>query len=1043
MWFATEDGLNRFDGYEFTVYRPNPNEAGSLSATTVYALLRDSKDRLWVGTFGGGLDRYQPKSDDFTTLRHDPNDETSLSHDAVFSLFEDSSGFIWVGTLGGGLNRLDPDSGSFRRFRHDPADPASLSGDRVTAIFEDSAGELWIGTDGDGLNRLDRATGGFERFESSDGPTSLSHGRVFAIHEDRERRLWIGTHGGGLNRLDRATGEFEQFRHDPSDPHSLSSNQILSIWEDRGGRLWIGTGVIWTGDFGGGLNRFDPETGSFSSNRRDQSDPNSLASDDVVSLFEDASGLLWIGTNGGGLSRFHPDRKGFTHFRRRPNDAQSLSDDAIYALFEDSGGIIWIGTWNGGLNRLDPRTGHYRHYRHDPADSRSLPHDTVNAFFEDSRGQSWVGTDGGLARFDPTSGDFALVSWPSAPGNGSGGNEAQYITEDQNGILWIGTYSGGATSLNPETGALVSYPHVPSDPDSLSSNNVYAILEDSYGDLWIGTESGLDRLDRPSQTFEHFRHVRGQPDSLGSSDIVSLFESTAGELWVGTYGGGLNKFNRQSGTFTRYTKEDGLPNDSIYGILEDGEGRLWLSTNHGISRFDPGSGTFKNFDVHDGLQSNEFDAWAFHQNSRGEMLFGGINGFNWFDPDQITLNAHPPPIVLTAFKVFNQAALSHGPAVEIRRLEIPYDDRVISFEFSALDFSVPERNQYAYKLQGFDKDWIEAGNNRDVTYTNLDPGQYMLQVKGSNNDGFWNEQALEIPLVIVPPFWMTFWFRGAMALGLILSTLAVYGIRTRSIRLRNERLAEVNEQLNEEVRKRESVQRDLELNNRELESKNEELERFSYSVSHDLKSPLVTILSFAELLEKDTAAGDPDRVASDLDRIRSAAKRMQQLLEELLQLTRVGNVVDPSEEVPLSQLVPEVLEHVTGTITEGGVEVEVQPNLASVFAPRSRVFDVLQNLVQNAVKFMGSQKTPRIWITAELLDTEVLCTVRDNGIGIEPRYQEKVFGLFERLDTTQEGTGIGLALVKRIVEGHGGRIWVESEGKDQGSAFRFTLPLSG
>ncbi len=1040
MWFGTEDGLNRFDGYQFTVYRADANDPASLGNNTVYALERARDGTLWIGTWGGGLARYLPGSDSFEAYRHDPANPRTLSHDMVFEIFEDSAGDLWVGTLGGGLNRFDPESGEFQRFPHDPDDPGSLSGDRVVSILEDSAGVLWVGTDGAGLNRLDRETGRFARYRSSDEPDSLSSDRVFALLEDRSGQLWVGTHGGGLNRMDRASGRFERFRHDPEDPRSLSSDQVLALHEDRAGRLWLGTGVIWTGAFGGGLNRLDPETREFSSYRADATRSSSLAADDLLSIYEDASGLLWLGTNGAGVSRFHPDRSGFPHFKNRPNDPSSLSDNAVYGMYQDADGVIWIGTWNGGLNRFDPATATFRHYRHDPSDPLSLPSDTVNAILEDSRRNLWIGTESGLTLMDRGRGRFRRIPLGQAPAGRSGGNEVQVILEDRQGALWLGTFSGGVVRLDPGTGEPTRYLHDPGDPDSLSNNNVYAALEDSRGDLWFGTEGGLDLLDRASDGFRHFRTDASRPDSLGSNDIMCIYESRAGELWVGTYGGGLNRLDRASGSVTRYTRRNGLPNDVVYGVLEDGSGRLWMSTNKGLSRFDPRQNAFRNFDVFDGLQSNEFDAWAFHKTADGRMLFGGINGFNWFDPDEIAVNPHMPPLALTSFKIFNREALAYGPAAELRRIEVPHGDRVLSFEFAALDYTAPQKNQYAYRLEGFDEGWVAAGTTRSVTYTNLDPGSYVLHVRGSNSDAVWSDEALAVQLVVVPPYWMTGWFRALAALAFVVVALGTYALRTRSVRRRSQALAEINRALNEEVAKRRRTQRELEISNRELEARNEELEVFTYSVSHDLKSPLVTILGFANLLERDAKAGDRERLAADLERIRSAATRMRQLLDELLELSKVGRLRSPPEAVDLRELAAEAVDQVAGPIADAGVRVEIQQDLPEVFGERSRLLDVFQNLVGNAVKFIGDQPEPRVEIGGFVEGDEVVVFVRDNGRGIDPSHHQRVFKLFQRLETEIEGTGIGLAMVKRIVEVHGGRAWVESDGAGLGSTFFFALP---
>ena len=645
----------------------------------------------------------------------------------------------------------------------------------------------------------------------------------------------------------------------------------------------------------------------------------------------------------------------------------------MYSLAEAPDGTLWIGTEEGGLNRMDPRTGAFIHYRHDPDNPAGLS-----------------------------------------------SNDLLSLLVDRDGTLWVGTWNGGLNHFDPATGTASHYRHDPDNPASLIKDRVYALFQDARGTLWVGSEGGgLSRFDPDRNGFHHFLHDPQDPTSLSSNDVMSIMEDRHGILWVGTYGGGLNRFDPTTQTFTQFTEVDGLANNVVYGILDDDRGHLWMSTNRGLSRFDPRAKTFRNYDVRDGLQSNEFNSGAYHHGASGRFYFGGINGFNAFFPDQIHDNPYVPPVVLTAVKKFNEKAFPGIEPASLTRLTLGPDDTVFSLEFAALNYTVPGKNTYSYRLEGFNDDWIFLATKRDLTFTNLDPGTYTFRVRAANNDGVWNMEGLTLALTITPPLWQTWWFRVSFVLTLGLLIFVAYQVRTRRIRARN---------------------RQLEAINQELESKNTELERFTYTVSHDLKSPLVTIKGFLGLLEKDLAREDRARVQSDLRHINRAAEKMDRLLNELLELSRVGHKMNPPETVPLTTLAREALEQVAGQIRERNVDVTVPASLPAVYGDRTRLLEVYQNLIDNAVKFMGTQPTPVVELGARQENGQVVCYVRDNGMGIEAAYQEKVFELFERLAPDTEGTGIGLALARRIIEMHGGRIWVESRGPGAGSTFYFTLP---
>ena len=800
MWFGTEDGLNKHDGYGFTVYKRAPENPNSLSNNIIRSIYQDQSGILWVGT-DGGLNEFDRENEQFIRYQNDPHDPHSLSDNYVTSIYEDQAGVLWIGTGGGGLDRFDRETEQFGHYQNDPHDPHSLSDNSVTSIYENRAGVLWIGTGGGGLDRFDREMEHFIHYRFSlyqnvpHDPNSLSHHTVSSIREDEAGVLWVGTRGGGLNRFDQEAGKFIHYQADPNDPHSLSNDRVLSVYEDRAGILWIGT-------WGGGLDRLDRETGQFVHYQNDLRDPHSLSDNVVWSIYEDQGGVLWIGTHNG-LNKYDREREKFVHCRADPNDPHSLSNNHVLSVYEDRAGGLWVGTQGGGLNRFDRQTGKFIHYQANPNDPHSLSHGEVKSIYEDRAGVLWIGTwGGGLNRFDRETERFVHYQADSNDPHSLGNNDIFSIHEDQAGVLWIGTYGGGLDRFDRETEQFVHYQNDPHDPHSLGHNHISAIYEDRAGVLWIGTYGGgLDRFDRETGQFSHYRNNPIDPHSLSNDKVLSICEDQSGVLWIGTHGG-LNRLDRATETFTHYREKDGLPNDVVYGILEDDRACLWLSTNKGLSKFDPRTGTFRNYDTRDGVQSNEFSGGACHKSGSGEMFFGGINGFNVFYPESVSVKDNPyiPPIVLTLLTQGGED-VDVGKAVEsVKEATFHWPNNFFEFEFAALSYSQPERNQYAYMLEGFDQDWI--GTRRFGKYTNLPGGTYTLRMKGSNNDGVWNEEGISATITIVPPFWGTWWFRGVVTLVLVGSVIGGYRLRVKSIEAQNRELEILVEERTHELEER-------------------------------------------------------------------------------------------------------------------------------------------------------------------------------------------------------------------------------------------------
>ncbi len=805
MWFATQDGLNRYDGYGFTVYNHDRDVPASISANHIRAVLEDPDDGImWVATSGGGLNKFDPVTGTFTRYRHDPKDPTSLGGDSVFSLYQDSRGVLWVGTLGGGLNKFNKNRGTFTHYKHAPTNPYSLSNDIVRAIFEDSKGVMWIGTYGGGLNQFDREKEQFIHYRHDlHRPDTLSDDRIMNIIETKTGLLWIAMDGGGINSFDPTTGIFTRYQHDVGRPGSLSHNRVRFVYEDRMGVLWVGT-------YGGGLNIFDDKSGQFTVFRHDPLDRESLSNDQVMCVYEDNTDLLWFGTNGGGVNKYDRLRKKFKHYKYSPIKQNSLSDPQVRAIYEDHEGILWIGTNYGGLNKLDRQTGTYTHYRYDPHKPGSLPSDRVYTIGEDREKRLWIGTfDRGLCKFDRKNESFIIYKNNPRDPNSISSNRVRIIHEDHQGELWVGTWSGGLDRFDRRKEIFHHYQHNPDDPNSISNNYIFALYEDSAGRLWIGTwGGGLCRYNRGNDNFTRYMHEPDNRNSLWDNQVYSICDDSDGNLWVGTTKG-LDKFDKNKNNWVHYSAKDGLPNEVINGLLTDDEGNLWISTNGGISRFNPSGGTFRNYGLKDGLQGLEYVGGASYKSRSGEMFFGGLNGMNGFFPGEIKDNPHKPAVIITGFRKFNQPVPWSGAISEMDEIQLSYKENFISFDFVAFNYRVSENNQYAYKLEGFDKDWIYCGTRRSASYTNLDGGTYVFRVKGSNNDGIWNEQGTSVGILVTPSFWQTWWFRIVLISGVLFLIFFIYEIRTQAIKKTNKKLKEVNIQLYQQIEERKQAEKAL------------------------------------------------------------------------------------------------------------------------------------------------------------------------------------------------------------------------------------------
>ncbi|MBN1271004.1 MAG: GAF domain-containing protein [Candidatus Aminicenantes bacterium] len=806
IWFGTEDGLDRYDGYHFDHFKFNPKDPNTISNSYILSIFEDKDGIIWIGTRFGGLNRLDPRLEKFNNYLYDPQNSNTISHNRINCILEDESGFLWLGT-DAGLTRMEKNAAVFRRYNHDPDSAFTLSHDTINCLYQDLSGRIWIGT-AEGLNLYDRPNDRFIRYvHDPTDPKSISDNTIHVLLEDSNKNFWVGTEQG-LNIFDWEKATFTRIMNEPQNQKSLSHDHISSILEDRSKRLWIGT-------FGGGLNKLipkdkDEESFSFIRYQNEPTDPHSLSNNRVLSLLEDHSGVFWVGTDIG-LSLFDQGKAEFTLYQKKPNNPNSLSNNFVRPILEDSRGILWLGTYGSGLDKLDRETGIYTNYSHNPSDPNSLSNDLLRSLYEDKNGVLWVGTERGLNRFNRNRSNFTrYIHDPNDP-NSLSHNLVYAMLEDGDGNFWVATQGGGLNKFDPATGRFQAKRFDPEDPESLSNDLVYCLYLDRFGDLWVGTLGGANRLDKKTDGFTRYQHEPGNPQSLSHDYIVSFAEDKDGNLWLGTLGGGLDMFDRKNDVFIRYTEYDALPNNSIYGILCDDTGNLWLSHNKGVTKFNPRNKTVKTYDVTDGLQSNEFNGGSYFKSSKGEMFFGGINGFNAFFPENIKDNPFIPPVVITEFQIMNKPVPIKSPdehdtiltqsIMYTKELKLSHKDRIVSFEFAALHFASPEKNRYAYIMEGFDTEWNEVGNRRFVSYTNLPAGKkYTFRVKGSNNDGVWNEEDVSIDITIKPPFWQTNLFRGFIIFLVLALIVTIIQVRTYTFRKRSKQLEEKVEERTRELK---------------------------------------------------------------------------------------------------------------------------------------------------------------------------------------------------------------------------------------------------
>jgi ligand-binding sensor domain-containing protein/signal transduction histidine kinase len=1032
IWIGTNDGLNRYDGYNVKIYRNIPGDTTSLSSNRISSLFADNNGYVWIGTAGGGLNKYDPAVNKFTRY-YFKTPSKELFGSIINSIAKDTNGNIWIGTNNDGLIKLDPETGEYKRFTHDPDNLESISNNTITVVYVDKKGNIWIGTKEEGLNLFIPETQKFKIYKHNpQNSSSISGNSISAIIEGNDGVLWIGTMYSYLNYFDPEKEVF--IKHHENIPQSIFSLKLTG--QDS---LWVSTGFR-------GLFLYNISKRSI---KRFYSGTNKgmLSYNTILSLFKDRDGNLWIGTSGKGVNIYSPNKKKIITYELGTALSSGLSFSSVRAIYEDDNKTLWVGGYKsvgkyGGFDKIDLKTNNI---------SMLNPEGEIYCIFPDRNNKNilWLGTEGqGIIRFNTKTLNFRnYFNKPPFTSDSIIGNSVYFIKNDKVGNFYIGTNSG-LNVISVDNRKCKFYKHNPNNSFSLMNGFIMAFFIDPDNNIWLGSDiGGLAKFDRENDIFIRYTNSLSDTNSISSNNVFSIYEDSKGRFWIST-DNGLNLMDRKKGSFSKITVTDGLPNNVVYASLEDNEGNLWLSTNLGLCKYNPDKNIFSTFDKNDGLPGNEFNRVAYFKNNDGELYFGGVNGLVCFDPSRITKNPILPKVLITNYYKENIEVESGSGISSRHELILQPEDKIISFEFSAMTIVSQEKCEYAYKLENFMEDWIEIGNRRRISFTNLDPGEYTLLIKATNNDGIWNENPTKLNITVLPYFYETILFKISMAFLIISSVLIIYFMRISLIRKQEKKLIVLVEQRTfelEELNKHLSVEveerKKTEILLRKVNASKDKL----YSIiAHDLKSPFNTLIGFSDLLVEEWNTFTDDKRFEMIKMMQSTSNSTFDLLVNLLEWSRyqIGNYKFEPIRFDFNKLAIETYSQLKGQASLKNITINMNIGKETfLFADYNMTSTIFRNIFSNAIKY--SFRNGKINITANERDGIFSCCIHDNGIGINNKNYKNIFKTdsnFSSKGTDGEaGTGLGLVLCKEFIEKNKGKLSVETE-ENKGSKFCFTLP---
>lgn len=1023
MWIGTRNGLNRYDGYDIRTFFHNSSEENSLSDNYIKCIYEDRQQNLWIGT-ANGLNRYDQARQAFVDYQFKAPAVPAFNINDINCLFEADENQLWVGTMGGGVYEVNRKDNTCQRLAFFPNQQANGAPVLVYDIARGRNGTVWIATNM-GICQWDKANRKLINYPYRSTKTG-QYASIHKIQLNADNNLWLGTLTSGLLFFDTGKKTFRAYTHNDKDPNSLGNDDVTSVLIDRQQNLWVG-------GINGGLNRFNPKIDSFFNYERQPENPSSLSQKSVKSIFEDRQGNLWVGTLRGGVNLYVPTAEKFKLYRQGLAK-NTLSYNDIRAFCEDRRGNLWVGADGGGLNLFDRKTGTFRPYRYNPNDPRSLGSDAVMSISEDRRGNIWVATwGGGLNLFDPQTNMFRrFMNDPKNPATISS-NFVQRAFEDSKGTLWVATYTGGLNVFDLTTNRFRRVIEDPSGKTKFTATKLIAINEDHDQNLWICTEDGgLNRYNLQTNTFTQYFN---EPNV--KQDLVVIFTDHQHRLWVGKKG--LYQYDKASDRFQLFTKGGGLDREFIKGILEDRQGNLWITSSNGLTWLNPENQSFKKFNTRDGLQGLEFEDNSCLMTRDGEMYVGGVNGFNTFYPEKISSNRFIPPVHITDFQISNKPVDIHQSDSPLKKdisftddIRLRYDQSTFSFTFSALNFVVPEHNQYAYQLGGLDDRWVTAGTERRASYTNLRPGDYTFRVKASNNDGLWNNQPTAIRIIVTPPFWATWWFQTLVLLIIVGGVIAFFEFR-RKLQLK----------AFEEKKRNELYQLQL---------------QFFTNISHEFRTPLSLILGPLERIRSLNADGEFTHYYQTIQR---NASRLMNLINELMDFRKVesGSLKLKVKPNDLLAFLTPIIGEFADLPTQKKLTFEVKDSAdyKQVWFDSNILEKIILNLLNNSFKYTDENGVISVEVFSSLTDftpsfaNELIVKeskqakhyayirIADNGIGVSKESISHLFERYYRISSAHLGSGIGLAFVKSLTSLHKGDIYVYSE-RSQGTEIIIGIP---
>lgn len=839
IWIGTEDGLNKYDGERFVCFYNDPDNPNSLSSSYILSIVKGDRNILWIGTISG-LNKYNLKTEQFKRYNFNNGNVSDATDNEIRSLYYDEKGILWIGTFGSGLIKFNTINEKYKVYRHISNDKNSIADNRIRKIIPDiDNGKLflWIAT-ADGLNLLNTNEEQFQNIQSlSNVNKSFNDKSIFSIFltdDDEGKYLWFSNQSGLFQKLSLSDNNYDKLipqivtcSYRSNSFEDNSQQPVLQMFQTEKGKesfeLLLGTST-------NGLIIYNYRFRSWYNIRNSIYNSKSLSDNSITSIFEDINGILWLGTDAGGVSKYNVLSSYFQTYAKDIEGTLSLNENFVWSICEDANGILWVGTDSGGLNKIDRAKGTVKYYKNIKNDDYSISDNIVTCLFEDPDAPGkilWVGTwNGGLNKFDIDNEKFISYKHDANDSTSISWNFVKDILKDTladgSQVLWVGCALGGLNRFDIMNGTFKHYKHNPTDPESISHNFIYTITKDHEKNIWVGSRGGLSKLNKLSGKFTNYKHSTDSL-SLSHNSVLSIHEDSIGNFWLGTFGGGLNHFDKSAGTFLHYTTENGLENNVVYGILEDKNHNLWISTNDGITKFitqkdemdfyskylltkEQQSGLFINFTFDEELRYNESNAGAYFKSKTGMMYFGGLNGVVAFDPSDIKINTNPPEIYFTNFSKYAKNIRVDSLITFTETVYLDYDDHLITFEFSALEFSTPEKNQYAYRVAGLSEEWIKLGKESRITFPKLEPGDYILSVTASNSSNIWNTSGKSVTIIVKPPFWLTWWFRISFVLLTLFIILFIIRLRVIKIRKHNKELLSINEILNNEINERKKIE---------------------------------------------------------------------------------------------------------------------------------------------------------------------------------------------------------------------------------------------